>query len=127
MIVDEDQLQQRIPELVDTAVEAKVKTLEDRLTSLKWKISHLTEEQSNKNKLQGVEALENGQLPQEVKQKGLQREYGGVSQKRLCEMKGFDASNIAKIARNCGKTPQQYLMEKTVWVFRDKKYYPPAK
>ncbi len=64
--IDEGQLQQRIQEAVDTTVEAKVKTLEDRLDAAiapvlkRLESLELQQEQSNENKLQRVEAVENG-------------------------------------------------------------------
>ena len=118
--IDEEQLQQRIQEAVDT----KVKTVEDRLNAVLASVLKRLESLE----LQKVVAVENGQSPQEVKQEELLREYEGVSQKRLCEMFEIDARNVFKIARSKGYTnSQEYLMEQTGWVFRDKKYYPPAK
>ncbi len=49
----------------------------------------------------------------------------GVTQKKLCELHDLDASNISKVAKKQGQTPQQYLQGKTDWVYRDKRYYPP--
>ena len=122
--IDEEQLQQRIQEAVDTTVVAKVKTVEDRLAAVIASVLKRLESLE----LQRVVAVENGQASQEVKQEGLLREYEGVSQKRLCEMFEIDARNVSKIARSKGYTnSQQYLIEQTGWVFRDKKYYPPAK
>ena len=118
--IDEDQLQQRIQEAVDT----KVKTVEERLNAV---ISPVLKRLESLE-LQRVVVVENGQSSQEVDQEGLLREYEGVSQKRLCEMFEIDARNVSKIARSKGYTnSQQYLIEQTGWVFRDKKYYPPTK
>ncbi len=64
--IDEDQLQQRIQGFVDTTVEAKVKTVEERLDAAiapvlkRLESLELQQEQSNENKLQRVEAVENG-------------------------------------------------------------------
>ena len=75
--IDEDQLQQKIQEAVDTTVKAKVKTLEDRLDAAiapvlkRLESLELQQEQSNENKLQRVEAVENGQSPQQVDKEGL--------------------------------------------------------
>ena len=152
--LDESQIQQRIQEAVDTTVEAKVKTVEDRLNAaieerlevIATKTQHLTEEnckelakilenrrnkrQSHNNAPQRTDATQKDVAPSESVNTSSNGKYeGGITQGKLCEMFGIDASNIAKTAKSKGKTPQQYLMEKTGWVFRDsdRKYYPPAK
>ena len=47
------------------------------------------------------------------------------SQRQLCEHFGWDYKTIAKEAKAKGISTHAYVQQKTGWILRDEKYYPP--
>ncbi len=108
--INEEQLQQRIQEVVDPTVEAKVKTIEDRLASLEQKISHLTEEQYNENELQEAVLRSKDGNHQEVNQEGKEGKYEGdaVKEQVAVPVYGYDAAlQVIKQLLTQGKSQKQ--------------------
>lgn len=49
----------------------------------------------------------------------------GLSQKQLCERFGWDYKSIAKEAKKQNLATHHYIIQKTGWILRKERYYPP--
>lgn len=52
-------------------------------------------------------------------------EIGGLSQNKLCELKGILPNNVAKNARKAKLTTEEFVRRETGWEKRGKLWYPP--
>ena len=50
----------------------------------------------------------------------------GLSQNKLCDLAGISSKHVARAAKSRGMSSQQFLEEKTGWIFTDGRYYPPS-
>jgi hypothetical protein len=50
----------------------------------------------------------------------------GISQNELCKKFNLDSKSLSRTAKRRSLTPQQFLEQSTGWIYRSKKWYPPA-
>jgi len=49
----------------------------------------------------------------------------GLRQRELCDRFGWDYREVARTARQLGLSTHTYLQQKTGWLLRAERYYPP--